>query len=233
MSQGIYVAYYRVSTEKQAKRKGKETPAAEARGLGLAAQRAAVTAYLSAHGGQLVEEYTEIESGKKNDRPELLRALDRCQRLRAVLIIAKLDRLARSVHFISGLMESGVQFVAADMPNATDFMLHIYAAVAQEERRLISLRTKVALAAAKETGVQLGNPRIEELNERHRSQADAFALRMSAVLNELKAEGFMTIEAIRDELNSRQIPTARNGRWHLPTVHKLMKRVEKLASVSV
>ena len=130
MTEGKYIAYYRVSTDKQGES-----------GLGLEAQRKAVDDYLNGGNWERVETYTEIESGKKTHRPELEKALTACKKGKATLVIAKLDRLARNVHFISGLMESGVRFVACDMPNANDFMLHIYAAVAQEERRLISQRT--------------------------------------------------------------------------------------------
>jgi len=119
---GKFVAYYRVSTNKQGKS-----------GLGLDAQRKAVTEYLDGGDWDLVSEFTEIESGKKSDRPELAKALAACKRHKATLVIARLDRLARNVHFISGLMETKVKFVACDMPEATPFMLHIYAAVAEQE----------------------------------------------------------------------------------------------------
>src|SRR4051794_33128778 len=135
-----YIAYYRVSTDRQG-----------CSGLGLDAQRAAVASYLAGR-EPLLAEYTEIESGKKNDRPQLAVALGECHRRRARLVIAKLDRLARNVHFISGLMESGVDFVAVDMPEANRLTLHILAAVAEHEREMISRRTKEALAAAKARG---------------------------------------------------------------------------------
>ena len=128
---GQFVAYYRVSTDKQGRS-----------GLGLEAQQAAVQNFLNGGTWQLVGEFTEVESGRKSERPELARAMALCKKLKATLVIARLDRLARNVHFISGLMEAKVKFVACDMPEATPFMLHIYAAVAQEEARAISARTK-------------------------------------------------------------------------------------------
>ena len=139
------VAYYRVSTDRQGRS-----------GLGLEVQKKAVAQFLSAKGWMLVAESTEVESGKRKDRPRLAEAIGAAKRIRGKLVIAKLDRLARNVHFISGLMETGVDFVAVDMPTADRFMLHVYAAMAEEEGRRISERTKAALAAAKARGVELG-----------------------------------------------------------------------------
>ena len=136
MTQGKFVAYYRVSTDRQGRS-----------GLGLEAQQRAVSEYL--HGGpwELVGEYTEVESGKRSDRPELAAALAACKKRKATLIIAKLDRLARNVHVISGLLESAVEFVAVDFPQANRLTIHILAAVAEHERDMISQRTKAALAS--------------------------------------------------------------------------------------
>jgi DNA invertase Pin-like site-specific DNA recombinase len=145
---GKFIAYYRVSTDHQG-----------ANGNGIAAQRKAVEDYLNGGRWKLVGEFTEVESGKRSDRPELEKALAACRKHKAKLVIAKLDRLSRNVHFISGLMERKVDFVACDMPSANAFMINVYAAVAQEERRMISDRTKAGLAAAKERGVKLGGPR--------------------------------------------------------------------------
>jgi DNA invertase Pin-like site-specific DNA recombinase len=221
MQPARYVAYYRVSTDKQGQS-----------GLGLDAQQAAVQRYLDAQqGGELVEAFTEVESGKRaTNRPQLQEALRVCRRRRAKLIIATLDRLARNVHFISGLMESGVPFVAADVPRAERFELHIRAAMAEEEGRKISERTKAALARKKAQGHQLGNPRLDELNARHVATADAFAAELAPVIAELRAEGYTSAESIRDELNRRQVPTARGGRWHKPTVHYLVKRIERIGA---
>lgn len=144
MANGHYIAYYRVSTTRQGQS-----------GLGLEAQQQAVKQYLNGGNWQILAEFTEIESGKRNDRPKLAEAIALCKRLQATLVIAKLDRLARNVHFISGLMESGVEFVAVDNPNANRLMLHMLAAFAEHEREQISRRTKDALAAAKARGVKL------------------------------------------------------------------------------
>jgi DNA invertase Pin-like site-specific DNA recombinase len=142
---GRFVAYYRVSTAEQGRS-----------GLGLEAQQAAVQNYLDGGTWELVGEFTEVESGRKSERPELAKALALCKRRKATLVIARLDRLARNVHFISGLMETKVKFVACDMPEATPFMLHIYAAVAQEEARAVSARTKAALAQRSSAASGLG-----------------------------------------------------------------------------
>ena len=143
MTAGNFIAYYRVSTDKQGKS-----------GLGLEAQRQAVVDFINGNGNKVIAEYTEVESGKRRDRPELAKALTDCRKHKAKLVIAKLDRLARNVHFISGLMESGVDFVAVDMPQANRLTVHILAAVAEHEREMISQRTKAALAVAKERGVR-------------------------------------------------------------------------------
>jgi DNA invertase Pin-like site-specific DNA recombinase len=149
-----FIAYYRVSTDRQG-----------ASGLGLDAQRAAVAEFAGT--GQLVAEFTEIESGRKHtNRPQLLAALAECRRRRAVLLIARLDRLARNVAFISALTENGTDLIACEMPTANRLTIHILAAVAEHEREMISRRTKAALAEAKRGGTKLGNPRIEEASAR-------------------------------------------------------------------
>ncbi len=213
-----YIAYYRVSTDRQGRS-----------GLGLEAQQRAVRRYLDGHAGDLVAEFVEVESGRKTtNRPQLQAALAECRHRKTKLIIAKLDRLARSVHFITGLMESGVGFVAADMPNANDFMLHIYAAVAQEERRLISQRTRDALAAAKERGVELGkNGHV--LAQQNRAAADEFALSMVPIIEEIKADGHTSIRAIAAELNRQGIPTMKGGKgWYPNSVRRLLARIKRL-----
>jgi DNA invertase Pin-like site-specific DNA recombinase len=141
--EGKFIAYYRVSTDHQG-----------IDGNGIAAQRKAVEDYLNGGRWKLVGEFTEVESGKRADRPELAKAISACKKHRAKLAIAKLDRLSRNVHFISGLMERKIDFVACDMPSANAFMINIYAAVAQEERRMISERTKAGLAAARARGLE-------------------------------------------------------------------------------
>ena len=147
MARGKFIGYLRVSTEKQGQS-----------GLGLDAQRKAIEDYLNGGKWELLAEYVEIESGKRSDRPELAKALAHSKATGATLVIAKLDRLSRNVAFISNLMESGVEFVAADMPMANRLTVHVLAAVAEHEREMISQRTSAALAAAKARGAKLGNP---------------------------------------------------------------------------
>jgi DNA invertase Pin-like site-specific DNA recombinase len=155
------IAYYRVSTDRQGKS-----------GLGLEAQAEAVQNYVSANGYQLAGAFTEIESGRKNNRPQLLDALNECKRIKGILIIAKLDRLGRNVAFIANLMESRVQFVAVDNPHATDLVLHITAAFAQFEREQISKRVKEALQAAKRRGTILGKNGREVLSQQNKQATE-------------------------------------------------------------
>lgn len=209
------VAYYRVSTDRQGKS-----------GLGLEAQAEAVQNYVLANGYNLSGAFTEIESGRKNNRPQLLNALEECKRLKAILIIAKLDRLGRNVAFIAKLMENKVQFVAVDNPHATDLVLHITAAFAQFEREQISKRVKEALAAAKRRGVVLGKNGTEILSQQNKQAAQAFANRLKPTIEELRADGFTTERAICAELNARAIPTPREGgKWHKSSVHRLLKKI--------
>lgn len=215
----VFVAYFRVSTDRQGRS-----------GLGLDAQREAVTRYV-AERGSIVEEFTEIESGKKNSRPQLAFALAACRKRRAVLVIACLDRLARKVHFISGLMESGVDFVAVDMPHADKFMLHIRAAVAENEGELISKRTRAALAAAKTRGIRLGNPNpspaLALAHRASRTEAARFADTIKPLVEKLQREN-LSLRGIAAELNRRSIPTARGGQWQAQQVVNVLSR----ASVS-
>jgi len=214
MADGKYIAYYRVSTDQQGKS-----------GLGLDAQKSAVAQYLNGGNWEVAEEYIEVESGKRSDRPELSAAMSACKRLKATLVIAKLDRLARNVHFVSGLMESGVKFVAVDMPSADPFMLHVYAAMAEEEGRRISKRTKDALAAAKARGVKLGKNGTA-LALQNKTDADLFAESVGPVIHRLRTSG-LSVRAITDQLNADEVPTAKGGAWHIPTVHRLIKRLER------
>src|SRR5262245_26640759 len=167
---GKFISYLRVSTDKQ----GRD-------GNGVAAQRKAVEDYLNGGAWQLLGEYVEVESGKRSDRPELAKAIAACKKHRARLVIAKLDRLSRDVAFIADLMKR-VDFVCCDRPNAKPFELHIYAALAQEERRMISERTRAGLAAARDKGVVLGNPKLAESN---RAAALARAESLRPILDEL------------------------------------------------
>ena len=221
MARGRFVAYYRVSTQKQGNS-----------GLGLDAQRDAVLAYLDGGDWQLVAEHTEVESGRKNDRPELAKALAACRRLGATLIIAKLDRLARNVAFVSNLMEAGVEFVAVDMPMANKLTVHILAAVAEHEREMISARTKAALAAAKARGTKLGNPAGLSAEARTKGTAVAVARRKAAaadrvadlrpIVEEIRATGRASLRAVAAELDARGIPAPRGGRWTAPAVMRLL-----------
>lgn len=209
----LLVAYYRVSTA----RRGQS-------GLGLEAQRSAVAAFVSGR-GELSAEFTEIESGRKNDRPQLAAALDLCRRRRAVLVIAKLDRLARNVAFVARLMESGAEFVAVDNPHANKLMVHMLAAFAEHERDQISARTIAALAAAKARGVRLGNPNPVPAAALGRAVlADAAApARVKALprARELKAAG-ATLRAIASALSAEGIPTLRGGSWGPSSVSLLL-----------
>jgi DNA invertase Pin-like site-specific DNA recombinase len=209
--EGRFIAYYRVSTEQQG-----------VHGNGMAAQRKAVEDYLNGGRWKLVAEFTEVESGKRADRPELAKAIAACKKHRAKLVIAKLDRLSRNVHFISGLMERKVDFVACDMPSANAFMINIYAAVAQEERRMISERTKAGLEAARARGVKLGGPRLPEINEAQRADAAARAQAIAPILAELAG---MSAHKIAAELNRRGVETPTGAPWSAKTVIRVRERL--------
>jgi DNA invertase Pin-like site-specific DNA recombinase len=214
---GRWVSYLRVSTNKQGRS-----------GLGLEAQRIAVLDFLGGDNGTPAAEFVEIESGKRSDRPQLTAALATCKKLKAKLVIARLDRLARNVHFISGLMETKVEFVACDMPEATPFMLHIYAAVAEQEARAISARTKAALAAAKARGVKLGGPnlRLAQRNgvKTNRTNANRFAANVLPVIQQIKASGGTSLRAIATALDVRGVQTARGGKWAATQVRDVLRR---------
>jgi DNA invertase Pin-like site-specific DNA recombinase len=220
MANGKFIAYYRVSTQKQG-----------ASGLGLDAQKEAVIQFLNGGRWSLVGEFTEVETGKGADalakRPELRAALDACRKEGATLVIAKLDRLARNVHFISGLMESGVQFVAADMPQADKTMLHIFAAMSEWERDRISQRTKDALAAAKARGVVLGAAGPANLRrniEERQKAADDFAERLRGVFEGMQARG-LSQRAMVAELNAIGVAAPRGGKWAKGQVQRVLERL--------
>ena len=199
-----YVAYYRVSTDRQGKS-----------GLGLDAQQRAVADHLRGHGCDLVGSFTEVESGKRADRPELAKAIDACRRQKAKLIIAKLDRLSRNLAFVATLMDSGIEFVAADNPHANKLTIHILAAVAQHEREKISERTRAALQAARARGTRLGNPRLREAAARGtasaKAAADAHAANVLPVIRELQGAGVGSASAIAAKLDERR--RGRMFRW--------------------
>src|SRR5215470_8458553 len=220
-----FTAYYRVSTERQG-----------ASGLGLDAQREAVSRHVAAAQGVLVDEFTEIESGKKNDRPQIAAAIAACRLRRATLIIAKLDRLARNVFFISSLMESGVDFVACDNPHATRLTIHILAAVAEHEREMISARTKAALAAAKARGVKLGNPCLKPGDTRHAraalsERADRHTRDVLPYIEAARKAGARSLNEIAQALINRGVATASGGDcWDATAVKRILARGAKLAA---
>lgn len=205
------ISYIRVSTDRQGKS-----------GLGLEAQKTVVDGFISQSGGKLINEYVEVESGKRNSREQLQRALEECKREEATLVIAKLDRLARNVHFISGLIESGVPFRAVDMPEANRFVLHIMAAVAEHEGRAISERTKAALAAAKARGVKLGTS-CQALADRKIADANAYSEKLGPMIMQHKANG-LSVRTIADRLNFDKVPSYTGGKWHSSTVQRVWKR---------
>lgn len=216
------IAYYRVSTQGQGRS-----------GLGLEAQRDAVTRFCASEGIDLINEHTEVETGKGADaldrRPVLSRAISEARKARCPVIVAKLDRLSRDVHFISGLMSSRVPFVVANLGKDVDpFMLHIYAALAEKERADISSRTKSALAVKKAQGVKLGNPNAAAVSQMGgdaaAAAADAFALNILPVVDAIIRSGITTPAAIADELNARGIRTRRDGQWHRTSVARLLGR---------
>jgi DNA invertase Pin-like site-specific DNA recombinase len=220
MAEQRFVAYYRVSTQKQGRS-----------GLGLEAQRASVTNFLSYGEWKLHAEFTELESGKGSKplarRPQLRAALELCKKDKAKLVIAKLDRLARNVHFVSGLIESGVEFVAADMPHANKTMIQIYAVMAESERDAISLRTKEALAAAKVRGVILGatGPRnLRGASDRLKAQADAFTDRFRDIFLSFKERG-LSERDIAAAFNDLGIDSPRGGKWYQSTVQRYSARL--------
>ena len=212
-----FVAYFRVSTDRQGRS-----------GLGLEAQQQHVQEYVARTAGNLLEQFIEVESGRKTDRPQLAAAIAMCKKNNAILLIAKLDRLARRVHFISGLMETGVQFRAADMPNADRFMLHVYAAMAEEEARRISERTKHALQAAKLRGVRLGSTG-DVLAEKHKIAAQQFAVSVGPIIATLKADG-LSVRKIAHRLNSDNVKSHSGGTWHPTAVQRVWSRFENLAT---
>jgi DNA invertase Pin-like site-specific DNA recombinase len=223
MPEGNFIAYHRVSTDRQG-----------SSGLGLEAQQKAVMDYLNGGDWQLLDTFTEVESGTRSDRPELAKALEACKRHKATLVIAKLDRLARNVAFISGLMESKVDFVAADMPEANKLTVHIMAAMAEHEGRQISERTKAALAAAKARGTKLGWAMDSRKHEQRqaaakgvtvrRMKADRHAANVLPIIRDIEAAGITTLKGLAEALNSRGIRTARGGRWYATTVKNVMQR---------
>ena len=218
------VTYLRVSTARQG-----------SSGLGLEAQRASVQAHAAAGGHVIVAEYVEVESGRRDDRPQLAAALAACRLHRATLVIAKLDRLARNVRFIAGIMDGGVDFVACDMPHANRLTLHLMAAMAEHEAAAISERTKAALAAAKARGVRLGNPNGAvhlRAGCRNASELAAIARRKAALeraqnvaptIAALRCRGITAPRAVASELNRNAVPSPTGGIWYAQQVLRTIK----------
>jgi DNA invertase Pin-like site-specific DNA recombinase len=223
MANGKFISYLRVSTARQGHS-----------GLGLDAQRKAVEDYLNGGRWKLVAEVVEVESGKKSDRPKLAEALRLCRLHGATLVIAKLDRLARNVHFVSSLMESGVEFVAVDFPQANRLTIHILAAVAEHEAKAISERTKAALAAAKARGRVLGGFRGHIVDDgarraslaTRRAVSAARAADIAPVIAELRASGVTSLGTIAAALRERGIPAPRGGAsWSSGQVSRILRSV--------
>lgn len=216
------VAYERVSTARQG-----------ASGLGLEAQRKVIEDFANSRGAEVLARFTEVESGRKADRPELAKALHLAKVTGATLVIAKLDRLSRNAAFLLALRDSGVRFVAVDMPEANDLTVGIMALVAQAEREAISRRTKEALAVAKARGVKLGNPNGAEslrragkggtaLRAAVSANAAEFAADLAPVLADIRAAGHTSLRAIAAELTARGIRTRRGGKWGVGNVKRLL-----------
>lgn len=213
-----FVAYYRVSTDRQGRS-----------GLGLEAQQKAVRDYLNGGTWELIGEFVEVESGKIATRPELTRAIEACRKHRARLVIAKLDRLSRNLAFVATLMDSGIEFLAVDNPHANKLTIHILAAVAEHEREAISERTKAALAAAKARGVRLGTPdpagAVKRMAAARKASMARFAANVLPIIRELQGAGHRSCNSIAAQLNARNVTTARGGRWAHVQVRQLLERV--------
>lgn len=219
MAEGRFIAYFRVSTAQQGRS-----------GLGLEAQRAAVTAYLNGGSWKLLGEFTEVESGKDNARPQLARAMEACRLKGARLVIAKLDRLSRDAAFLIGLEAAGVDFVAADMPNANRLTVRLMAVLAQEEREMIGVRTKAALQAAKARGTVLGGWKGGPVVDGRlgtaavQAKADAFAADVGPMVREMNGRG-LSLRQIAAELTGEGIRTPRGGQWTAAAVRSVLARV--------
>lgn len=210
MASGDYIAYYRVSTKRQG-----------ASGLGLDAQKEAVARFLNGGDWRLLADFTEVESGKNNNRPMLGAALRACRMSNATLIVAKLDRLSRDLEFLVKLQNSKTKFICADMPEANPLTIHIYAAMAQHERSMISTRIKEALAMARARGTVLGNPRLDECRNsdvtaaiaRNKLDYEEYLSDIQPIIQTIRDEGVTTLSGIAEELNRRGFQTRRGKKW--------------------
>ena len=208
---GKFISYLRVSTDRQGEH-----------GYGIDAQRKAVADFLNGGSWQLLGEFVEVESGRRNDRPQLAAALAACRRHKANLVIAKLDRLARNVAFIANLMDGKIDFICCDMPEATRLTIHVLAAVAEHEREMIAKRTKDGLRVAKERGVVLGGPALASINSARQRAAVSRARAIAPVLAELAG---LSAHAAAAELNTRRVPTPMGRPWSAKTVIRARARV--------
>jgi DNA invertase Pin-like site-specific DNA recombinase len=216
------ITYIRVSTSQQGRS-----------GLGIEAQRQTLAHFAQAEGFTVAREFVEVETGKGADaldrRPQLKAALAAARKLRCHVAVAKLDRLSRDVHFISGLMAHKVPFLVAELgPDVDPFVLHLFAALAEKERALISTRTRQALSAAKARGVTLGNPKLHMARksavETVKAEADRYAANVLPIIREAQKAGASTLRQIAEALNARGIPTARGGRWYAQSVANIIER---------
>src|ERR1700692_3985999 len=216
------ITYIRVSTSQQGRS-----------GLGIEAQRHTLSQFVQAEGFEVTREFVEVETGKGSDamdrRPQLKAALAAARKHRCHVAVAKLDRLSRDVHFISGLMAHKVPFLVAELgPDVDPFVLHLFAALAEKERALISTRTRQALSAAKARGVTLGNPRLHVARknavEAVQAEADRFAANVLPIIREAQKAGATTLREIAQALNARGVATARGGRWHAKSVSNILER---------
>lgn len=216
------ITYIRVSTSQQGRS-----------GLGIEAQRQALLHFTKTEGFAVAREFVEVETGKGSDaldrRPQLKAALAAARKLRCHVAVAKLDRLSRDVHFISGLMAHKVPFLVAELgPDVDPFVLHLFAALAEKERALISTRTRQALGAAKARGVILGNPRLHMARKNAvqavGAEADRFAANVLPIIREAQKAGATTLREIAAALNARGVATARGGQWHAKSVSNILER---------
>jgi DNA invertase Pin-like site-specific DNA recombinase len=216
------VTYIRVSTSRQGRS-----------GLGMEAQRAALARFAETEGFEIGREFVEVETGKGADaldrRPQLAAALAAARKQRCAVAVAKLDRLSRDVHFISGLMAHRVPFLVAELgPDVDPFILHLFAALAEKERALISARTRAALEAAKKRGVKLGGPKLRQARKLAaaalQASADRHAANVLPIIREVQKAGARSLREIADALNARGVPTARGGRWFATSVSNVLAR---------
>jgi len=217
---GKFVAYYRVSTTKQG-----------VNGLGMEAQKDAVRNFLNGGNWKLLAEFAEVESGKRNNREELLKAIALCRKEKATLLIAKLDRLARNAAFLLNLRDSGIDFIAVDMPSADKFTVGIMALVAEKERDMISQRTKDGLAVARKRGIKLGNPRPMKAVKRavaaNKERADAYAVKLAGVIREIQNGHVASLRGVAQCLNARGFKTPNCKEFAAQSVKNILGRTAR------